>query len=77
MKFRLIALCMALALGVGCRSEPAMMRQARKERLIGTIRQKLLESVEAEKSAVLARTDNESQAGALEAKNYAAEVNRG
>jgi hypothetical protein len=53
-----------------------MVRQMRKEQLIDAIRQKLLESAEAEKSAVLATTDDESQAAALEAKNYEAEVNK-
>lgn len=75
MKHRWIVLCMALALAGGCSSEPAMMRQVRKERLIGAIQQKLLESVEAEKSAVLATTDEESQALALEARTFGAEIN--
>jgi hypothetical protein len=52
-----------------------MVRQQRKARLIDTIRQDLLESVEAEKSAVLSTTEQESQAGAVEARNYEAEVN--
>ncbi|HVN85741.1 MAG TPA: hypothetical protein VMW17_12940 [Candidatus Binatia bacterium] len=46
-----------------------------KDELINAIREKLLESAEAEKSAVLATTDDESQAAALEAKKYEAEVN--
>ena len=53
-----------------------MVRQMRKEQLINAIRQKLLESVEAEKSAVLATTDEESQALALEAQHFAADVNQ-
>jgi len=68
--------CLVLALGVGCRSEPAMVRQIHKVRLIDAIRQKLLESTEAEKSAVLATTDDESKAAALEAKKYEVEVNK-
>jgi methyl-accepting chemotaxis protein len=75
MKHRWIGLCLALALAVGCSSEPALVRQIHKEQLISTIRQKLLESVEAEKIAVLARTDEESQAAALDARNEAAAVN--
>ncbi len=69
-----VAACMAVACFMGCRSEPAMTRQLDKERLIGTIRQKLLESVEAEKSAVLATTDEESQTLAQEARNSAAAI---
>jgi len=61
---------------VGCSGEPALVRQTRKEQLITAIRQTLLESVEAEKSAVLATTDEESQALALEAQRSAAEINR-
>ncbi len=53
-----------------------MVRQMHKEQLIDGIRQKLLESVEAEKSAVLATTDEESEASAVEAKNYEAEINK-
>jgi uncharacterized protein YcfL len=75
MKHAWLAWCTALALAVGCSSEPAMLRQMHKERLIDAIREKLLESVEAEKSAVLATTDTESQASALEAKNFETEIN--
>src|SRR5262245_33399853 len=57
-----------------CSSEPAMVRQTRKVHLINSIRQALLESVEAEKSAVLATTDKESLA--QEAQGYEREVNR-
>lgn len=53
-----------------------MVRQMHKEQLIDAIRQKLLQSVEAEKSAVLATTDEESQASAVEARNYEAEINQ-
>jgi hypothetical protein len=70
-----MGLGIALAMLAGCSSEPAMVRQLRKERLIDTIRQKLLESAEAEKSAVLATTDEESQAAAREATHLGAEVN--
>jgi hypothetical protein len=67
---------MALALAVGCSWEPATVRQMHKERLIETIRQKLLESVEAEKSAVLATTDEESQALAQEARNFETDIDK-
>jgi hypothetical protein len=53
-----------------------MVRQTRKQRLITAIRQKLLESAEAEKSAVLATTDEESQALAVEAQHSAADINQ-
>jgi hypothetical protein len=61
---------------LGCDAEPALLRQVRKERLINDIRHVLLESVAAEKSAVLATTDEESQALALETQRLAADVNR-
>ena len=67
---------MALALAVGCSAEPAMTRQVRKAGLIDVIRQQILESVEAEKSAVLATTDEESQAFALETRNFAAQIDK-
>lgn len=75
MKHGWLAAAMVLTLCAGCSSESAMVRQMRKERLIGTIRAKLLEAVEAEKSAVLATTDEESQALAQEARNSAVEIN--
>ncbi|HSQ02704.1 MAG TPA: MCP four helix bundle domain-containing protein [Burkholderiales bacterium] len=52
-----------------------MTREMRKARLIETVRQNLLESVEAEKSAVLATTDEESQALALQARTFETEIN--
>lgn len=76
MKHRGVGPCLALALVLGCSSEPTMMRQVRKERLIDAIRQKLLESVEAEKSAVLATTDEESEALALETRNFEAQIDQ-
>jgi hypothetical protein len=75
MKHGWVAWCTAFALIVGCSSEPAMLRQMHKQRLIDAIREKLLQSVEAEKSAVLATTDTESQASALEAKNFEMQIN--
>jgi len=76
MKHCWVALGMVVTLFVGCGFEPAMVRQKHKQQLIDAIRQKLLESVEAEKSAVLATTDEESQALAVEAQHSAADVNQ-
>ncbi len=76
MKHGPIVASVAVVLALGCSSEPAMVRQMHKEQLIDAIRQKLLESVEAEKSAVLATTDEESEASAVEAKNYETEINK-
>jgi len=51
----LIALVLA-----GCADEPALARQKTKRELIASLQRDLLVSMEAEKSAVLARTDEES-----------------
>jgi len=64
-----------IALAASCSSESATVRQSRKQHLIDIIREKLLESVEAEKTAVLATTDDESQAAAGEAKSDESAVN--
>jgi hypothetical protein len=66
---RLLAVLAGLLLVSACSSEPALLRQARKEDLIEGIRAALLESVEAEKSAVLATSDEESRALAQEAQD--------
>jgi transposase-like protein len=63
----LVALLLATALG--CSREPAFRRQAEEEGLIAAIRETLLSSVEAEKSAVLATTDEESLAMARESRH--------
>jgi hypothetical protein len=76
MKFRSIVLGMVIVAVASCSSEPAMVRQMRKVRLITAIRQALLESVEAEKSAVLATTDEESKSLAQEAQHSAATINQ-
>jgi len=52
------------------------VRQVRKEKIINSIRSGLLESVVAEKSAVLATTDEESQALALEVQGFATLINQ-
>jgi hypothetical protein len=73
---RWIALWTVVAVLVGCDSEPALLRQMRIERLISALRGAILESVEAEKSAVLATTDEESQAMARETEKFAADINQ-
>lgn len=72
MKHRVIVLWMLLLAAVGC-AEPVQMS---KQRLITAIRHALLESVAAEKSAVLATTDEESQSLARETQRFAADVDR-
>jgi hypothetical protein len=76
MKQSLMVLWMVLALFVGCQSESLMVRQMRKERLVSAIRQKLLESAEAEKSAVLATTDEESHALVLESQHFTTDISQ-
>jgi len=75
MPFRPIVLGLIVAVVASCSSEPAMVRQMRKVRLITAVREALLESVEAEKSAVLATTDEESASMAHEAGQSAATIN--
>jgi len=76
MKYRSIVLGVMIVGVVSCSSEPAMVHQMRKVRLIDAIRQTLLESVEAEKSAVLATTDEESTSMAEEARRSAATIDK-
>ena len=76
MTWKRIAVWMVFAVAVGCGGEPALVRQVREEQLINAIRHALLESVEAEKSAVLATTDEESQSLALETQRFATDINR-
>ena len=61
---------------VSCSSEPAMVRQARKAELAGALSRAFLQSVEAEKSAVLATTDEESERFAAESRKAAGDVSR-
>lgn len=69
---RLAALAVALtATFLACSHEPAFRRQAEEEGLVDAIRETLLSSVEAEKSAVLATTDEESLAMARESRRLA------
>jgi len=75
MQSRTVAALVFVALAA-CNSEPSLVRQTRKAQLVIAIRQTLLESVEAEKSAVLATTDEESIARAQDAQRSTAEINR-
>jgi hypothetical protein len=70
----MLVCALACALAASCSSEPALLRQARKEDLIEAIRAALLESVVAEKSAVLATSDEESQSMAREAQGFTAKI---
>jgi len=74
--WRVAVAAATIAAMAGCNAEPAMTRQMRKERLVENIREKLLESVEAEKSAVLATTDEESTSMAQEAQHSAGAINQ-
>ena len=76
MKRGTIIIGMLAVLAAGCRSEPQMFRERRELRIIDDIRQTLLESVEAEKSAVLATTDEESKSLAHDARQSAAKINQ-
>ena len=76
MRCRSIALGVIVVAAASCSSEPAMTHQMRKVRLITALREALLESVEAEKSAVLATTDEESKSMAQEAQQSAATINQ-
>ena len=65
---------LVLALATSCSVEPAVLRGAQEVALIHAIQQTLLASVEAEKSAVLATTDEESQAMAEESRRETATI---
>ncbi len=75
MRWPVTGACVLAGVLVGCSSEPAMVVQLRKLRMIDTLQRKLLESVEAEKSAVLASTDEASRSAAQEASDLHAQVN--
>jgi hypothetical protein len=62
---------------VACTQEPAEVRQAKKVKLIGVMQHALLQSVEAEKSAVLSVTDQESTSFANESRRVSAELEQG
>ena len=67
------ALSIAAWIGA-CGREPALVRQVEKVGLVNNIQHRLLESVEAEKSAVLAVTDEESAEFAARSKRSADEI---
>jgi hypothetical protein len=62
-----MALGLALALA-GCAREPVLLHQAQKAALVEALRAELLASAEAEKSAVMATTDEESEVFAAESR---------
>ena len=70
------ALLVGSLLLAACDSEPAFTRQLRQEQLIDAIRASLLESAEAEKSAVLSTSDEESRAFALESEHDSRDIER-
>jgi hypothetical protein len=72
----LLVLGVAAVVVGGCNTEPAIVRAAREAELVHALEEALLKSVEAEKSAVLSTTDEESQTLANEAKGFATEINR-
>jgi len=59
-----------------CGRQPALLRQIEKLGLVNNIQRRLLESVDAEKSAVLAVTDEESKEFAAQSKRSAEEIDR-
>lgn len=69
-----LAATLVATLVAGCSHEPAFRRQADEEGLIDAIRETLLSAVEAEKSAVLATTDEESVAMARESRRLAERI---
>jgi hypothetical protein len=71
---KVIAFLIATLWVASCGKEPALLRQVQKQGLVNNIQQRLLESVEAEKSAVLAITDEESIEFATQSKRSAAAI---
>ena len=67
-------LSVVLAWGAGCSREPVLLRQVKKVGIVNNIQQQLVESVDAEKSAVLAVTDEESKEFAEESRRSAAKI---
>ncbi len=75
MRSRSILVGVLTVLLASCSSEPRILRETREVRIIDAIGQTLLESVEAEKSAVLATTDEESKSFAHDSRQAAARIN--
>jgi hypothetical protein len=67
---------LALASIAACGQRPAFIRQAEKLAVVSDIQRELLESVDAEKSAVLATTDEESAAFASQSRHSSEEIGR-
>jgi hypothetical protein len=65
---------LVLAVATACGRQPALLRQIDKLAIVNTIQRRLLESVDAEKSAVLALTDEESRQFAEQSKRSDAEI---
>lgn len=72
----MLVVSIALSAIGGCSEEPLFEREFHKARLIDDIRHALLQSVEAEKSAVLATTEEESEALAGQSRGSTKDVNR-
>ncbi len=70
----LAVVLLALSGLAACDGRPALVRQIEKLGLVNNIQQRLLESVDAEKSAVLATTDEESNAFATQSKRSTEEI---
>src|SRR5712672_3578197 len=70
-----IVLVVVVSIGA-CGRQPALLRQIEKLGLVNNIQRGLLESVDAEKSAVLAVTDEESKEFAAQSKRSAEEIDR-
>jgi hypothetical protein len=73
---RMASLAVFALVSVACHEAPALVRQGKKVALTGELSRTFSKSVEAEKSAVLATTDEESERFAAESKSAAQEVNR-
>jgi hypothetical protein len=76
MSATIAVLSIAVVWCAACDREPALVRQMEKLGLVNNIQHRLLESVEAEKSAVLAITDAESIEFAAQSKRSAEEIDQ-
>jgi hypothetical protein len=71
-----VLLSIVVVMACACGSKPALLRAQRELSLIHSVREALLRSAEAEKSAVLASTDEESRQLANDAERCATTVNQ-
>ena len=76
LRSKIAVVSIAVVWAGGCGGEPALLRQIEKVQLLNDIQHRLLESVDAEKSAVLAVTDEESSDFAAQSKRSADEIDR-